>query len=51
MAGKNKNKLGYELKIREALEIKHNCGPGKGLNEDNPMEADLSQNGTYVRGR
>ena len=33
--GKNKKKLAYELKVREALEIKrHNCGPGHGLNED-----------------
>ena len=32
---KNKKKLTYDLKVREALEIKrHNCGPGKGLNED-----------------
>ena len=32
---KNKNKLTYDLKIREALEIRrHNCGPGNGLNED-----------------
>ena len=35
MGGKNKKKLTYELKVREALEIKrHNCGPGHGLNED-----------------
>ena len=28
-------KLAYDLKIREALEIRnHECGPGKGLNED-----------------
>ena len=32
---KNKKRLVYDLKIREALEIKrHNCGPGHGLNED-----------------
>ena len=32
---KNKKKLTYDLKVREALEIKRqNCGPGKGLNED-----------------
>jgi hypothetical protein len=32
---KNKNKLVYDLKIREALEIKKcQSGPGKGLNED-----------------
>ena len=35
MSGKNKRKLNYDLKVAEALEIKkHNCGPGKGLNED-----------------
>ena len=35
MSNKNKNKLAYDLKIREAIEIKKNqCGPGKGLNED-----------------
>ena len=35
MAGKNKKKLNYDLKVREAFEIKKaNCGPGKGLNED-----------------
>ena len=34
-SGKNKKRVAYDLKIREALEIKrHNCGPGKGLNED-----------------
>ena len=32
---KSKKKLLYDLKIREALEIRlHKCGPGKGLNED-----------------
>ena len=35
MQGKNKKLLGYEMRIREALEIRrHNCGPGRGLNED-----------------
>ena len=35
MTNKNKKKLTYDLKIREALEIRrHNCGPGHGLNED-----------------
>ena len=35
MQGKSKKKLAYDIKIREALEIRrHNCGPGKGLNED-----------------
>ena len=35
MTGKNKKRLAYDLKVREALEIKrHNCGPGHGLNED-----------------
>ena len=35
MANKNKKRLTYDLKIREALEIRrHNCGPGAGLNED-----------------
>ena len=35
MQGKSKKKLNYDLKIREALEIRrHKCGPGKGLNED-----------------
>ena len=35
MANKNKKKLNYDLKVREAFEIKKaNCGPGKGLNED-----------------
>ena len=33
--GKNKKKLNYDLKVREALEIRRrNCGPGQGLNED-----------------
>ena len=35
MQGKNKKYLSYDMRIREALEIRrHNCGPGKGLNED-----------------
>ena len=35
MTNKNKKKLAYDLKVREALEIRrHNCGPGHGLNED-----------------
>ena len=35
MQDKNKKRLNYNLKIREALDIRHhNCGPGKGLNED-----------------
>ena len=35
MTNKNKKKLTYDLKVREALEIRrHNCGPGSGLNED-----------------
>ena len=35
MQDKNKKKLTYNLKIREALEIRaRNCGPGRGLNED-----------------
>ena len=35
MNGKSKKRLAYDLKVREALEIKrHNCGPGSGLNED-----------------
>ena len=35
MSNKNKKRLTYDLKIREALEIRrHNSGPGKGLNED-----------------
>ena len=41
MQHKNKRRLIYDLKIREALEIRHhNSGPGKGLNEDT---------GAYVR--
>ena len=29
------DKLAYDLKVQEALEIRrHNCGPGNGLNED-----------------
>ena len=35
MANKNKKRLAYDLKVREALEIKRqNSGPGSGLNED-----------------
>ena len=35
LTNKNKRKLTYDLKIREALEIRrHNSGPGRGLNED-----------------
>ena len=35
MQDKNKKRLTYNLKIREALDIRrHNCGPGKGMNED-----------------
>ena len=35
MNDKNKKKLNYDLKVREALEIRrHDCGPGRGLNED-----------------
>ena len=34
-SNKNKKRLAYDLKIREALEIKrHDTAPGKGLNED-----------------
>ena len=34
-SGKNKKRLAYDLKVREALEIKRqNSGPGQGLNED-----------------
>ena len=32
---KNKRQLGYDMRMREALEIRrHKCGPGQGLNED-----------------
>ena len=35
MQGKHKRSLNYNLRIREALEIRrHHSGPGKGLNED-----------------
>ena len=35
MSGKNKKRLAFDLKVREALEIRrHDCGPGRGLNED-----------------
>ena len=36
MQSKNQKSLDFDLQIREALEImRHDCGPGKGLNEDN----------------
>ena len=36
MHHKNKKVLDFDLQIREALEImRHDCGPCKGLNEDN----------------
>ena len=32
---KNKNKLKYDLRVKESLFIhRYNCGPGKGMNED-----------------
>ena len=35
MQGKRRRKLEFDLRVREALEIrKHDCGPGRGLNED-----------------
>ena len=35
MQGKNKKKLVFDLKVREALKIqRHNSGPGRGLNLD-----------------
>ena len=35
MQDKNKRRLAYNLKVREAIEIRHhNSGPGKGLNKD-----------------
>ena len=35
MTNKSKKKLTYDLKVREALEIRRrNTGPGHGLNED-----------------
>ena len=35
LQNKNKNKLKYDLRIKEALYIKkYNCGPGHGMNED-----------------
>ena len=35
MQGKNKKYLGYNMRIREALEIRrHKSGPGHGLNKD-----------------
>ena len=34
-SNKNKKKLNFDLKVREALEIRRRgCGPGHGLNED-----------------
>ena len=36
MQDKKKGRLAYNLKVKEAFEIRrHDCGPGKGLNEDN----------------
>ena len=36
MQDKKKGRLGYNLRMREAFEIRcHDSGPGKGLNEDN----------------
>ena len=36
VSGKNKKRLAFDLKVREAPEIRcHDCGPGRGLNEDN----------------
>ena len=36
MQDKKKGRLAYNLRMREAFEIRrHNSGPGKGLNEDN----------------
>ena len=36
MQDKKKRRLGYNLRMREAFEIRrHDTGPGKGLNEDN----------------
>ena len=35
ISGKNKKRVAYDAKVREALEIRrHTCGPGSGLNED-----------------
>ena len=35
LQNKNIRTLNFDLKVREALEIAHHdCGPGKGLNED-----------------
>ena len=35
MQGKNKRRLGYDMRIRKALKIrKSKTGPGQGLNED-----------------
>ena len=36
MQDKKKNRLAYNIRMREAFEIRrHDTGPGKGLNEDN----------------
>ena len=36
MQDKKKGRLAYNLKVKEAFEIRrHDCGPGRGLNEDN----------------
>ena len=35
VTNKNKNKLKYDLRIKESLYIhRYNCGPGRGMNED-----------------
>ena len=44
LSGKNKKRLAYDLKVREALEIKrNNCGPGSGLNKDTGAYVKTSQ--------
>ena len=36
MQDKKKGRLAYNLKVKEAFKIRrHDCGPGRGLNEDN----------------
>ena len=36
MQDKNKRRLDYNLKVRVTFENRrHNCGPGKGLNDNN----------------
>ena len=36
MQDKKKGRLAYNLKVKEAFEIRrHDCGPGRGLNKDN----------------